>query len=143
MPDLDALFWPESIVLVGASPDKHGIRGRIVDAVRQHGFTGPIYPISRSHESIDGLPAYRTVGDIPESADLAIVTIPAEYVADALEACGARGVRAAGGAAPNWRGASYHPHDRDWKHPPSHMRITNVFRAFRFPAGNKHFRTFP
>lgn len=95
MPDLDALFWPRSIVLVGASPDKSGIRGRIVDAVRQHGFDGPLYPVSRSHDSIDGLKTYPRVSAIPEAVDLAIVTIPAEYVADALEAGGERGVRAA------------------------------------------------
>ena len=94
MPDLDALFWPRSVALVGASPDKHGIRGRIVDAVRQHGFDGPIYPISRSHDSIDGLRTYPSASALPEGVDLAIVTIPAVYVADALEACGERGVRA-------------------------------------------------
>ncbi|NCF26375.1 MAG: CoA-binding protein [Gammaproteobacteria bacterium] len=95
MPDLDALFWPRSIALVGASPDKSGIRGRIVDAVRQHGFDGPLYPISRSHACIDGLTAYPSVAALPQAVDLAIVTIPAAYVADALEACGERGVRAA------------------------------------------------
>ncbi len=95
MPDLDALFWPRSIALIGASPDKSGIRGRIVDAVRQHGFDGPLYPVSRTHDSIDGLRAYASPGALPEPVDLAIVTIPAVYVADALAACGERGVRAA------------------------------------------------
>ena len=95
MPDLDALFWPRSIALVGASPDKSGIRGRIVEAVRQHGFDGPLYPVSRSHDSIDGLTAYPSVQALPEPVDLAIIAIPATYVAEALEACGERGVRAA------------------------------------------------
>lgn len=95
MPDLHALFWPRSIALVGASPEKTGIRGRIVDAVRQFGFDGPIYPVSRSHQSIDGLTAYPSVAALPEPVDLAIVTIPAVYVPDALEACGEKGVKAA------------------------------------------------
>ncbi len=95
MHDLDALFWPRSIALVGASPDKSGIRGRIVDAVRQHGFDGPLYPVSRSHDSIDGLTAYACVSALPEPVDLAIITIPAVYVPDSLEACGRHGVRAA------------------------------------------------
>ena len=73
MPDLDALFWPRSIALIGASPDKHGIRGRIVDAVRQHGFDGPIYPVSRSHDSIHGLRTYPSASALPEGVDLAIV----------------------------------------------------------------------
>ncbi len=95
MPDLDALFWPRSIALVGASADKSGIRGRIVDAVRQHGFDGPLYPVSRSHDRIDDLTAYPSVSALPEPVDLAIITIPAVYVPDALAACGERGVRAA------------------------------------------------
>ena len=95
MPDLRALFWPRSIALVGASPDKSGIRGRIVDAVRQYGFDGPLYPVSRSHESIDGLTAYASVSALPEAVDLAIITIPARYVPEVMEACGKRGIRAA------------------------------------------------
>ncbi len=95
MPDLDALFWPRSIALVGASPDKSGIRGRIVDAVRQHGFDGPLYPVSRSHDRIDDLIAYPSVSALPGPVDLAIITIPAVYVPDTLAACGERGVRAA------------------------------------------------
>ena len=45
MPDLNALFWPRSIAMVGASPDTAGIRGRIVDAgspaelIRRYGRT--------------------------------------------------------------------------------------------------------
>jgi len=95
MPDLRALFWPRSIALVGASPDKSGIRGRIVDAVRQYGFDGPLYPVSRSHESIDGLTAYASVSALPEAVDLAIITIPARYVPEVMKACGKRGIRAA------------------------------------------------
>ena len=58
MPDLDALFWPRSIALVGASSDRTIIRGRIVEAVTLHGFDGPMYAVSRSHEEICGIPCY-------------------------------------------------------------------------------------
>ena len=67
MPDLRALFWPRSIALVRRCADKSGIRGRIVDAVRQHGFDGPLFPISRSHAFIDGLTAYPSVAALPEA----------------------------------------------------------------------------
>ncbi|MDH3714474.1 MAG: acetate--CoA ligase family protein [Gammaproteobacteria bacterium] len=95
MPDLDTLFRPRSIALIGASPDKRSIRGRLFDAVVRQGFDGPLYPVSRSHDSINGVATYATPAALPEAVDLAIVAIPAEYVADALEACGQRGVRAA------------------------------------------------
>ena len=95
MPDLDALFRPRSIVLIGASPDRTIIRGRIVEAVTLHGFDGPLYAVSRSHEEIRGIPCYRSVEALPGPVDLAIVTIPAEHVATTLRACGGLGVKAA------------------------------------------------
>ncbi len=95
MPDLDALFSPRSIALVGASPDPHRIRGRMVSAVLDSGYPGTVYAISRSHREIRGLACYRRVADLPEAVDLAIITVPARYVGDVLEACGERGTRAA------------------------------------------------
>ncbi len=95
MPDLDALFWPRSIALVGASSDRTIIRGRIVEAVTLHGFDGPMYAVSRSHEEICGIPCYPGVEALPGPVDLAIVTIPAEHVAASLRACGKIGVKAA------------------------------------------------
>ena len=95
MPNLDALFWPRSIVLIGASPDRTIIRGRIVEAVTLHGFDGPIHAVSRSHEEIGGIPCYRAIEALPGPVDLAIVTIPAEHVAASLRACGKIGVKAA------------------------------------------------
>ena len=95
MPDLHALFSPRSIALVGASPDPHVIRGRMVSAVLDNGYPGTVYAISRSHRRIRGLPCYRCVADLPEPVDLAIITVPAHYVGDVFEACGAHGTRAA------------------------------------------------
>ena len=95
MPDLDALFWPRSIALIGASLDRTIIRGRIVEAVTLHGFDGPMYAVSRSYEEICGIPCYPGVEALPGPVDLAIVTIPAEHVAASLRACGKIGVKAA------------------------------------------------
>ena len=95
MPDLDALFRPRAIALVGASPDRTIIRGRIVEAVTLHGFDGPLYAVSRSHDEIAGIPCYPSVKSLPGPVDLAIVTIPAEHVRATLRACGTVGVKAA------------------------------------------------
>ena len=94
MPDLDALFRPRSIALVGASPDKTIIRGRVVEAVTRYDFGGALYAVSRSHDAIAGIPCHPSVQALPEPVDLAIVTIPAEHVAAALRSCGALGVKA-------------------------------------------------
>ena len=95
MPDLDALFRPRAIALVGASPDRTIIRGRIVEAVTLHGFDGPLHAVSRSHREIAGIPCHPSVEALPGPVDLAIVTIPAEHVAATLRSCGKKGVKAA------------------------------------------------
>lgn len=93
--DLTPLLAPRSVAIIGASPDKEIIRGRILHVLLARGYTGKVYPITRSHAEIHGLPAYASIDDVPEAPDLAIVVIPAAGVADALEACGKRGVKAA------------------------------------------------
>ena len=95
MPDLDALFRPRSIVLVGVSPDRTIIRGRIVEAVTLHGFDGPLHAVSRSHDEIAGITCYPSVDALPGPVDLAIITIPAKHVAATLRACAEIGAKAA------------------------------------------------
>jgi len=92
---LDALLSPTTIAVVGASPDLHIFRGRTLRVMLGHPFAGRIYPVSRSHTEIQGLPAYPSLAAIPEPVDLAILIIPAELIPDELERCGRAGVKAA------------------------------------------------
>ncbi|MDP6256148.1 MAG: CoA-binding protein, partial [Alphaproteobacteria bacterium] len=95
MPDLSALLWPNAVAIVGASAETTTLRGRIMEVMLRHDFEGPVYPISRSHEEIQGLRCYPSIDKAPERVDLAILIIPAQFVPDALAACGEAGVRAA------------------------------------------------
>jgi acetyltransferase len=95
MRDLQPLVRPNSVAVVGASPDATIIRGRILEHMRLHPFAGPIYPVSRSHGEVQGLKAYPSVADLPEAPDLAIIVVPADVVPQTLEQCGARGIKAA------------------------------------------------
>ena len=95
MPDIGALLSPTSVAVVGASPDTHILRGRIMHVLGCHPYKGRVYPVSRSHDEVMGLKAYRTVSDLPETVDMAVLIIPSAYVPDTLEECGAMGVKAA------------------------------------------------
>jgi acetate---CoA ligase (ADP-forming) len=95
VPDLGALLSPQSIAVVGASPDTSIIRGRILKVMLHHGYPGRLYPVSRSHAQVQGLKAYPSVTDLPERVELAVLTIPAATVPDELERCGQAGVKAA------------------------------------------------
>ncbi len=86
MPDIGKLLWPKTVAVVGASSDTHGLRGRILEVMLSHPFKGTIYPVSRSADEVQGHKAYKSVADLPEPADLAILIIPAEFIPDEARA---------------------------------------------------------
>src|SRR5665213_1146393 len=94
MPDLRPLLSPKSLAIVGAASDE-SIRGRLTKHLIGHGFDGPIYPVTRSQSEILGHKAYKSVADLPEPVDLAIIVVPAAHVISTIEQCGARGIPAA------------------------------------------------
>ena len=95
MPDLSALLSPASVAVIGASPDLAGLRGRTLNVMLRHPYRGRIYPVSRSHASVQGLQAYPSIDKVPERVDLAVLIVPARFVPDELERCGRAGVKAA------------------------------------------------
>ncbi len=95
MPDIGKLLWPKTVAVVGASSDRKGLRGRILEVMLSHPYAGTIYPVSRSAADVQGRRAYTSVADLPQPADLAILIIPAEFVPEELERCGRAGVKAA------------------------------------------------
>ena len=55
-------------------------------------YTGRVYVVNPTAKAVAGLPAYATVGDIPDDVDVAIVAVPAEAVQDVVLDCAAKGV---------------------------------------------------
>jgi acyl-CoA synthetase (NDP forming) len=95
MADLGAMLSPKSVAIVGAAPQGQGLRGRIVEIMRAHPYAGKVYPVSRTHREIQGLAAFPSIGDVPGPVDLAVLIIPAKFVAEELERCGKAGVKSA------------------------------------------------
>jgi acyl-CoA synthetase (NDP forming) len=95
MPDIGALLRPRTVALIGASAEADTLRGRILVVMRAHPFAGQLYAVSRGHDEVAGLKAYRSVADLPQPPDLAVIIIPAQYVAGELERCAKAGARAA------------------------------------------------
>jgi len=95
VPDIGKLLCPKSVAVVGASSDKHILRGRVFEIIRSHPFAGQIYPVSRSAAEVQGVKAYPSVSALPEPADVAVLIVPAEYVPAELERCGQAGIKAA------------------------------------------------
>lgn len=91
--NLDSIFKPKSIAVVGAS-NKIGSAGyRIFRNLIGSGYEGVVYPVNPNHESIQGVQAYPTIKDLPKVVDLAIISTPSITVPDVLEECGKRGIK--------------------------------------------------
>jgi acetate---CoA ligase (ADP-forming) len=93
--DLDKLFHPRSVALIGASTEQNKLSGRPVRYFREFGYAGRLYPINPKYREIAGFPCYASLSDVPGEVDLAVITLPAPAVPAALAACGAKGVKAA------------------------------------------------
>jgi len=90
--NLQRFFAPNGIAIFGASEDFRKINGRPLKFLLDKGYEGPIYPINPKYQRLAGLPCYADVRSIPGPVDLAIIAVPADAVAGALEACIEKGV---------------------------------------------------
>lgn len=92
---LSLILHPKSIAILGASDDPIKIGGRPLRFLRESGFEGDIYPINPHRESVQGLPAFPSLRDVPGDVELALVAVPRDGVLAAIDDCVAKGVRCA------------------------------------------------
>ncbi|MGB8941031.1 MAG: GNAT family N-acetyltransferase, partial [Streptomyces sp.] len=89
------LLTPKSVAVIGVGRTPGGVGRSVLRNLREAGFTGRLYAVNSAFEEgseVDGVPAYRSVRDIEETVELAVVTVPAERVPQAVDECGERGV---------------------------------------------------
>lgn len=91
---ISALLAPRSIAIVGASDNVARIGGRPLRYLREGGFKGAVYPVNPGRATVQGLPAFASVADLPQAPDVAILAVPAGATLQAVEDCAARGVKA-------------------------------------------------
>jgi len=92
--ELDSMFYPKSVAIVGASPNPGGFGGtffltRIIDS----GFSGAIYPVNSKAPEVQGFKAYPDMKSLPEPVDFVIIATPAGTVPQILEDCITAGVK--------------------------------------------------
>jgi acetate---CoA ligase (ADP-forming) len=86
---------PRSVAIVGISA-RAGSAGQVIlQALKLNGFTGDIHLVGRSGEPIDGRPVLKSADELPAGVDLAVFTLPAAAVREAIEACARRKVGSA------------------------------------------------
>ena len=93
--NLEHLFKPRSVALIGASDRPHTVGATVMRNLLRGGFGGPVWPVNLRHATVAGREAYRTVDDLPAAPDLAVICTPAPSVPGLVAALGSRGTRAA------------------------------------------------
>ena len=90
---LTPLIAPRSVAVLGASSDPTRISGRPIAYMKSQGFQGGLYPINPNRAEIQGIKAYASIADLPETPDVAIVAVASDVAAASVEELGKRGVK--------------------------------------------------
>jgi acetyl coenzyme A synthetase (ADP forming)-like protein len=91
--NLDGIFRPKAIAVIGASTRKGTIGREIFHNLIEFEFNGKIFPVNPKATVIHSVKCYSTILDVPDAVDLAIIIVPRDYVKATLEQCGEKGVK--------------------------------------------------
>lgn len=91
---VERLMRPRSVAIIGISSKPGSAGHTVLGNLTLNKYAGDIHLVGRSGGTIDGRPVLTTVDELPEGIDLAVFTLPAAGVKDALEGCVRRKVKA-------------------------------------------------
>ncbi|RLG46874.1 MAG: acetyl CoA synthetase, partial [Thermoproteota archaeon] len=83
------------MAVVGASAVPGRIGHAIMKNILEYGFPGRVYPVNPKYEEVMGLRCYRSVEELPEPVDMAVIAIPARAVPGVVDVLGEKGCRVA------------------------------------------------
>ncbi len=86
-------FYPLSVAVIGVSDKADNLGRNIVANLVEYGFNGIVYAVGPSGGVIETRRIYRSVVDIPDHVDLAVILTPARTVPSLMEECGQKGIR--------------------------------------------------
>ena len=82
---LKALFEPSAIAVIGASRREGSVGQAVFRNLLMSGYTGTLYPINPKNPSIMGVKCYKSVLEVEEAVDMAVIAIPATGVSQVIE----------------------------------------------------------
>lgn len=90
---LEAIFAPQSVAIVGASPDPSKLGNRVLRNIVDNGYAGRVFPIHPTAPTVLDLPAFPSISAVPEPIELAVIVVPPQAVLAVVDECGKHGVR--------------------------------------------------
>ncbi|MCC6346607.1 MAG: acetate--CoA ligase family protein, partial [Nitrospirales bacterium] len=100
--NLEFLFNPKRIAVIGAGEDPDSVGDSLLRNMIGRGFRGVVYPVNPAREAVQGIEAYPHISAIPHPVDLAVLATPVEEILPALEECGHKGVKGVSILAPDF-----------------------------------------
>jgi acetyltransferase len=94
MINLDAIFSPKSVAVVGASTVPGKVGHEIYVNIHKGGFTGTLYPVNPKAKAIASVRAYPSLTDIPDEVDLAMIILPPKLALSAVKEAIKKGIKA-------------------------------------------------
>ncbi|MDQ6743810.1 MAG: CoA-binding protein, partial [Candidatus Dormibacteraeota bacterium] len=91
--DLDRLFHPESVAVVGASADPSRVGARVLANLSRHHYEGRVFAVDRRAAPVDGLEVFPAIEALPFAPDVAVLAVSARNCPPALDALGSLGTR--------------------------------------------------
>lgn len=88
------VLHPTSVVVIGASRKRNSTGHLLIRNITSAKFTGDLWVVHPEADQIAGVQAYRTLEDLPGTADLAVIAVPAESATEVVQECAAHGVKA-------------------------------------------------
>jgi acetyltransferase len=85
--NLDKIFDPASVAIVGVSDQKDSIGWNLLNNLLTGGFQGSLFPITSSCTKIGELQAYESLSAIGQPIDMVIIAAPVEIAVSAVEDC--------------------------------------------------------
>lgn len=95
MAQLDSLFYPKSIAVIGASRQPGSVGHSLLANLLMSRYQGVIFPINPMASSVLGIKCHPRVLEISDDIDLAVIIVPSQAVPQVLEECGQMGIKAA------------------------------------------------
>ncbi len=95
MKNLEKMFYPESIAVIGANKVKGTVPCDIFFNILKAEYRGVVFPINPREKHLASIKTYKYVVDVEDPVDLAVIVFPSSVVHLALEQCGKKGIHAA------------------------------------------------
>lgn len=95
-PKLDFMFYPKSVAVIGASNVPGKVGNSIMRSITLN-FDGNVYAVNVKGGEVEvngrKFPVYRSIKEIPDEVDVAVIAVPAKFAPDVLDECGEKGVK--------------------------------------------------